>query len=274
MKLKKSPLQTLTHFFYLMSNKFTILGCGSSLGVPKVDGDWGDCDPKQKKNNRTRCSALISFGHKNILIDSSPDLRFQLLKNKIKNIDAVIYTHMHADQTHGINDLRVFYIKNKKKIPIYADKLTSNYLIEHFTYCFKSKYNYPAILELKEIKKSLNFINKKNRLNIKAIPVQHGSIDALSYIFNNSCAYASDVNLIYKKDIKHFKNLNYLVIDCLRFKSHPSHFNLDDVLQLTSIINPKKTILTNLHCDLDYNYLLKNLPKNVIPAFDSLSFNF
>jgi phosphoribosyl 1,2-cyclic phosphate phosphodiesterase len=253
--------------------KFTILGCGSSMGVPKIDGDWGACNPNEKKNIRTRCSALISFGTKNILIDTSPDLRIQLLDNNIKNIDAVIYTHMHADQTHGINDLRVFYLKNKKKIPVYADKLTKKYLYSKFTYCFKSKMGYPAILKLMNTYKNLNFTNKNRKLSLKAISVQHGNIDSICYIINNKCAYASDVNFIYKKDIKYFTNLNFFIVDCLRFKSHPSHFNLDNVLNLIKIIKPKKTILTNLHTDLDYNYLLKNLPKNVIPAYDGLSFN-
>ena len=111
-----------------MRVKFTILGCGSSLGVPRADGYWGECNPKEKKNYRTRCSALISTKNTNTLIDTSPDLRFQLIDNKINNIDRVLYTHYHADQTHGINDLRVFYIKQKKKIPVYADHHTTKYL--------------------------------------------------------------------------------------------------------------------------------------------------
>ena len=115
-----------------MSIKFTILGCGSSMGVPKSNGDWGKCNPYEKKNYRTRCSALVSSNDKNILIDTSPDLREQLIKNKIKNINSVIYTHLHADQTHGINDLRIFSIKDNIKIPIYADKLTAIYLKKIF----------------------------------------------------------------------------------------------------------------------------------------------
>ena len=121
-----------------MTIKFIILGCGSSMGVPRPDGFFGNCDPKNKKNYRTRCSALIKTFNENILIDTSPDLRQQLLRHKIKKIDKVFYSHMHADQTHGINDLRVFYIKNKKPIPIYADKKTKKYLINTFSYCFKN----------------------------------------------------------------------------------------------------------------------------------------
>ena len=110
-----------------MSIKFTILGCGYSMGVPRIDGNFGKCNPNNNKNYRTRCSALISYSKTNILIDSSPDLRFQLIANKVKNIDKIFYTHAHADQTHGINDLRVFYLKNRKKLPVYADRNTKNY---------------------------------------------------------------------------------------------------------------------------------------------------
>ena len=120
-----------------MSIKFTILGSGSSVGVPRIDGFFGNCDPKEIKNYRTRCAAAISIKDKNILIDTSPDLKQQLIINKIKNVECVFYTHMHADQTHGINDLRTFYLKSKKKIPIYADSLTSKYLKRSFNYCFE-----------------------------------------------------------------------------------------------------------------------------------------
>ena len=132
-----------------MSIKFTILGCGSSLGVPKVNGDWGNCNPREKKNYRTRCSALISTKNRNILIDTSPDLREQMIRNKVKTIDSVLYSHLHADQTHGINDLRIFFLKRNKKIPVYADELTSKYLIKNFSYCFLKKLSYPPILNLK-----------------------------------------------------------------------------------------------------------------------------
>lgn len=251
-----------------MSIKFTILGCGSSMGVPRIDGYWGKCNSKEKKNYRTRCSALITTKKKNILVDTSPDLRMQMINNHIKMIDYVLYTHQHADQTHGINDLRVFYLKNKKKIPVYADKLTYEYLKNNFSFCFKKKFSYPATLKLNLIKKKLNI----DGLLIDAIPVKHGDINALCYIFDKRCAYASDVDLIYKKDIKFFYKLNFLIIDCLRYKYHPSHFNLEGVLKLIKEIKPKKTILTNLHSDLDYNNILKLLPKSVIPAYDGMSF--
>ena len=140
-----------------MTIKFTILGSGSSMGVPLPNGYWGNCNPKEKKNYRTRCSALISVNKINTLIDTSPDLRNQLISNNIKNIKRVLYTHQHADQTHGINDLRIFYLKNKKKIDVYANKETSSYLKNSFSYCFHKTKDYPAILKL-------NLIKKKNAI--------------------------------------------------------------------------------------------------------------
>ncbi len=255
-----------------MSIKFTILGCGSSMGVPRPDGSFGKCNVNEKKNYRTRCSAIISSKSCNTLIDTSPDLRFQLFKNKIKKIDRVLYSHFHADQTHGINDLRIFFIKNKKRIPIYSDKKTKNYLLKSFKYCFKNTFSYPAILKIFPLKKK-NYFNDQNvKLKIRSIKVKHGNIECNAFIINDKCAYLSDVSMIYQKDYKYFKNLRYFVIDCLRYDKHPSHYNLDQVLELIKIFKPKKSILTNLHSDLDYNNLKKILPKNVSPAYDSMSF--
>ena len=256
-----------------MTIKFIILGCGSSMGVPRPDGFFGNCDPKNKKNYRTRCSALIKTFDENILIDTSPDLRSQLIKNKINNIDKIFYTHNHADQTHGINDLRVFYLKQKKRINVYADNLTRKYLLKSFRYCFKYTSEYPPILTMNKLKKKHLIKYKNKTLELDSIPVQHGKIDSISYLINNKCAYASDASKIYKKDLYKFFNLKYFVVDCLRFKKHPSHFNLDEILELVKILKPKKTILTNLHVDFDYNDLRKILPKNILPAYDGMNFN-
>ena len=254
-----------------MSLKFVLLGSGSSMGVPRADGFFGKCDPNNKKNYRSRCSALIKFDNKNILIDTSPDLRQQLISNNINSIDKVFFTHLHADQTHGINDLRPFFLNTKKKIPIYADKKTSKYLFSTFNYCFKSATDYPSTLSLNILKKEHKFRNKNKKIIIKVIPVEHGNIQSICYLINNKLAYASDISLIYQKDLKLFKKLNYFVIDCLWLKKHPAHFNLDQVLEIVKIIKPKKTILTNMHMDLDYEQLKKILPKNIIPGFDGMT---
>ena len=254
--------------------QFIILGCGSSMGVPRADGFFGKCDPKNKKNYRTRCSALIKTTHENILIDTSPDLRKQLLDNKITKIDRVLYSHMHADQTHGINDLRVFFIKNKKPIPVYADLPTSKYLMNSFSYCFSTSNNeYPATLKLNKIKKELIIKNKNKNVSIKPLKVKHGKVDSICYFINKNLAYISDISEISKKDYKKFLNLKYLIIDCLWYRNHPSHLNLEKTLELIKIFKPKKSILTNLHNDLDYNELNKILPKNVVPAYDGMKIN-
>ena len=244
------------------------------MGVPRSDGYFGKCDPKNKKNYRTRCSALIETKNETVLIDTSPDLRHQLIKNKIKKIDKVFYSHMHADQTHGINDLRVFYIQNKKTIPIFTDKPTKKYLMSTFKYCFVNNNNeYPAILKLNLINNNLKLKDGSKKIRIKPIKVKHGKVVSICYIIGKKLAYISDVNEIYKKDYKYFKNLKYLVLDCLWIRKHPSHLNLENSLELINKLKPKKAILTNLHSDLDYKYLKKILPKNVEPAYDGLTVN-
>ena len=252
--------------------KFIILGCGSSMGVPRSDGYFGKCNPKNKKNYRSRCSALIKTKDETILIDTSPDLRQQLINNNIKRIDKVFYSHMHADQTHGINDLRVFYIQNKKTIPVYADNPTKNYLLNTFKYCFQSiSKEYPVTLKLNSITKRLTLKDGKKKIQVKPIKVKHGKVESICYIIDNKLAYIRDISDISKKNFKHFKNLQYLIIDCLWLRYHPSHLNLENSLKFIEIFKPKKAILTNLHSDLDYDYLKKVLPKNIEPAFDGLT---
>ena len=252
--------------------KFTILGCGSSMGVPRPDGSFGKCNPKNKRNYRTRCSALLQTETENVLIDTSPDLRIQLLNNKIRKIDKVLFSHMHADQTHGINDLRIFYLNNKKTIPVFADKVTQKYLLKNFSYCFNNNVNeYPATLKINLVKEKMLIKNKNNNVHIKTLKVKHGNVNSICYIFNKKLAYISDVSKIENKDFKYFKNLEHIIIDCLRYKSHPSHFNLKQCINLFKIFLPKKMILTNLHCDLDYDTLKKKIPSNMIPAYDGLT---
>ena len=255
-----------------MSIKFTILGCGSSLGVPRIDGYFGKCNPKIKKNIRTRSSALININNYNILFDTSPDLKAQLILNKVKDINKVFYTHSHADQTHGINELRVFYLKNKKKIPLYADNVTKKYLLKSFKYCFTNTDHYPATLKMNSLKKIHKYNFEGKGILIRCIPVQHGYIKSMSYIVNNTCAYAPDIKKINSNDLKYFKNLKFFIVDCLRYEPHPSHFNLDDVLKLVKTIKPKKTILTNLNNEIDYLQIKKQLPKGMVPAYDGMSF--
>ena len=213
--------------------KFIILGCGSSMGVPRPDGFFGNCDPKNNKNYRTRCSALINTSYQNILIDTSPDLRQQLLRHKIKRIDKVIYSHMHGDQTHGINDLRSFFINNRKPINVYADRFTSKYLKKSFSYIFKSfSKEYPAILKLNKLRKNFSFNYNTKIIKIRSIQVEHGKVKSNCFIIDKKLAYISDVSKIHNKDFKYFYKLKYLIIDCLWYNYHPSHFNLDSSLSI------------------------------------------
>ena len=254
--------------------KFIILGCGSSMGVPRPDGFFGNCDPKNKKNYRTRCSALIKTNDENILIDTSPDLRQQLLRHKIKKISKVLYSHMHGDQTHGINDLRSFYLNSGKQIDVYADKYTSITLKNAFSYIFNStSKEYPATLKLNKLKKNIFIKNNNKKISIKTVVVEHGKIKSNCFILDKKLAYISDVSKIYEKDFKYFRKLKFLVIDCLWYNFHPSHFNLEETLFLIKKLKPKKAILTNLSPVLDYKVLKKMLPKNIIPAHDGLTIN-
>ena len=252
--------------------KFIILGCGSSMGVPRPDGYFGKCNPDNLKNYRSRCSALLQTKNETVLIDTSPDLRDQLIKNKINKIDKVLYSHMHADQTHGINDLRVFYIQNKKTIPVYADNPTKRYLYNNFKYCFvNNNKEYPAILKLNSINNNLSILDGKKKINVRSIKVKHGKVNSICYIFDKKIAYISDISDIAKKNFKYFKKLKYLVIDCLWYNYHPSHFNLETSLAVIKKCKPKKAVLTNLSPVLDYKALKKVLPKNIIPAYDGLT---
>ena len=255
-----------------MKNKFTILGCGSSLGSPWITNYKGNLR-SNKKNLRTRCCAHIQYGNLSILIDTSPDIKNQFKNNKIKDVDAVVFTHEHADQTTGIFELRPFFWKHKKKIPVYGSKRTIREIVKKYTFCFKPRHGYIPIMKTNVIKKSFKISKRKTSLKLNSIDVQHGLIKSTAYIFNK-VAYISDCNHISEKSFKYLKNLNYLIIDCLRIKKHPSHFNYDDAIFISKKINAKKTILTNLHVDFDYSKLKQKLPKNIVPAYDGLSFNF
>jgi len=255
-----------------LKNKFTILGCGSSLGSPWITGYRGKLK-NNKKNLRTRCCAHFYYKGLSILIDTSPDIKDQFLRNKIKTLDAILYTHDHSDQTSGIFEMRPFFWKNKKKIPIFGSKRTITSLVNKYLFCFKPRFGYKPIMTANIIKDNFQIRIKKKILKIKAFDVIHGMIKANGFLFNK-IAYISDCNKIPEASLKHLYKLDYLIIDCLKIEKHPSHFNYEDALNLAKLVKPRKTILTNLHSDLDYQVLKKRLPKNIVPAFDGFSFNF
>ena len=252
--------------------KMIILGSGSSLGAPWITNYWGRLKKNNLKNVRTRCSAFIQKNDLSIFIDTSPDIKKQILDNKIKNVDYVLYTHEHADQTNGIFELRPFFWKNKKQIKVFADKRTLKVLMDKHDYCFYGGQGYIPIMNGNLIKKKFTLKKKNTKITFNSFPVDHGQIKSSAYIFNN-IAYLSDCNGVNVKNFKDLKNLKYLIIDSLKIQAHPSHFNLDQAIRISLMLSPKITILTNLHTDLDYNFLKKILPKNIIPAYDGITLN-
>ena len=208
-----------------MKTELIILGCGNSIGVPTINGNWGNCDKKNKKNFRTRCSAVLLKGSNIVLIDTSPDIRHQMIQNKIRNVSSVIYTHDHADQTNGLFELRPFSWSKKEKINIYANSETIKSLKNRFDYCFKSMPSYPAIVKSHLIKKNFSLGHNNEKINIKTLQVRHGRIFVTAYIINKT-AYISDCNDKSIATNKNFQNLQYLIIDCIRIIKSPLHFNL------------------------------------------------
>ncbi|WP_414470984.1 MBL fold metallo-hydrolase [Microvirga sp. M2] len=261
-----------------MTLKLTILGCGSSAGVPRVGVGWGACDPENPKNRRRRCSILVERtvpGHAStsVLVDTTPDLRDQLLEADVKRLDAVLYTHEHADHIHGIDDLRPLAIVMHKRIPVYADRMTAELLQMRFGYCFKTPAgsSYPPILEMRPLIPGVMTSLPGPSGPVEAVPFRmlHGDIDALGFRFG-SVAYAPDVSRMPEESLGYLEGLEVLIIDALRHTPHPTHFSVSEALDLIGKVRPKRAILTNLHTDLDYEALRRELPAAIEPAYDGL----
>jgi len=260
--------------------RFTVLGCGSSPGVPRSNGDWGVCDPLEKKNRRSRASLLVERlskqGKTTVVIDTGPDFRDQMIKAGVCNIDAVVYTHGHADHTNGIDDLRTFVADNPKKLmDIYADETTFQRLHEGFEYCFKTPAgsNYPPILKAHEIDPESDFVisGKGGPVVFQPHMQIHGNTHSLGFRIGN-VAYCTDVSAFPDGTARKLGNLDLLIIDALQYKSHPSHFSLEQALDWIKKLAPKRAILTHMHVPLDYNIVNKKTPENVEPAYDGLIF--
>ena len=259
-----------------MTLTLTILGCGSSGGVPRVGNDWGACDPTNSKNRRRRCSILASrksaAGTTTVLVDTSPDLREQMLSAQVDHLDALWFTHDHADHTHGLDDIRPFFLMSKKRLPTYADAHTVRTLESRFAYCFVSSNEYPAIADLNQITAYKPVVAQGAGGTITAlpIPVYHGSIEALCFRFGDS-AYMPDVNGLPDAAKAALQGLDLLIIDALRIRTHPSHYSLAETLKVIAELKPKRSVITNMHIDLDYETLRRELPKGVEPAYDGLT---
>ncbi len=261
--------------------RFTILGCGSSPGVPRIGNDWGNCDPQNPKNRRRRAAMLVEQfgpdGKTTIVIDTGPDFRDQMLSAGIGETDAVIYTHPHADHIHGVDDLRSFVINQRKRVQIWADAATSVRLHEGFGYCFETPpgSSYPPILEENRIVAGEPFEISGEGGSISILPFEqdHGAIHSLGFRFGD-VAYCSDVSALDERALPHLKDLDVWVVDALQYRTHPSHFSLEQTLEWIDKLQPKRAILTHMHTPLDYDTVMAETPDHVEPAYDGLVFEW
>lgn len=259
--------------------QFTILGCGSSGGVPRLGGLWGDCDPTNIKNRRRRCSLLVERigpdGRTTVLIDTSPDLREQLLGEDVGRLDAVVYTHSHADHVHGIDDLRMIVFNMRARLPIWADIPTKNALMQRFGYVFVQPEgsNYPPILDMNTIDGDVTVDGAGGPVTLSPFLVGHGGMDALGFRIGD-VAYLPDVAQIPDDIWSKLDGLDCWIVDALRRDPHPTHSHLAQTLEWIERLKPKSAVLTNMHIDLDYETVMAETPEHVQPAYDGLRLTY
>lgn len=255
--------------------RFTILGCGSSGGVPRIGGHWGECDPANPKNRRSRCSLLIerigAAGITRVLIDTSPDLREQLLRAEVATLDAVAFTHPHADHMHGLDDIRQITFNMHARLPVWADDPTTEALINRFGYAFVQPAGsaYPPICDLRTIDGPFTVTGAGGPVTLVPFRVAHGNIPALGFRIGG-LAYLPDVSAIPEEAWPVLAGLDIWVLDALRRKPHPSHAHLALSLEWIARAAPKEAVLTNLHIDLDHSDLERETPAHVRAAFDGM----
>jgi phosphoribosyl 1,2-cyclic phosphate phosphodiesterase len=263
-----------------MSLTFTILGCGSSMGVPRVALGWGSCDPNNPKNRRRRCALLIERAQgpgkvTRALVDCTPDLREQILEAEVDWLDGVLITHEHADHTHGIDDLRPLFVHKRRRVDIWLDEPTSRAMHARFGYCFMTPpgSEYPPILTEHRLTpgKPVTIAGQGGPIEVLPVLQNHGDIPSLGFRIGN-VAYSADIKALPPESLPAMAGLDVWIVDALRKSPHPSHFNLDEALSWIARIKPKRAILTNLHTDMDYAELRAILPPNVEPGFDRMRF--
>jgi phosphoribosyl 1,2-cyclic phosphate phosphodiesterase len=260
-----------------MTLTLTILGCGSSAGVPRPALGWGKCDPNNPRNRRRRCSLLAERttgeGTTRVIIDTSPDLREQLIDAKVDHLDAVFLTHEHADQTHGIDDLRSVVLHQRRRIPVYLNQSTAKDIMHRFSYCFVSPIgsDYPPILTQHAIEAggSETIEGKGGEIRLSAFLVRHGNIPALGYRIGRA-AYTPDLSDIPQESWDALQDLDLWIVDGLRYAPHPSHFSVNDALAWIERFKPARAVITNMHSDLDYEVLRQSLPDGVVPGYDGM----
>ena len=260
--------------------KFTLLGTGSSGGVPRVGNQWGKCDPDNPKNRRRRCALLVEslseLGNTSVLIDAGADLREQLLSAGVDHLDGLLLTHSHADHIFGLDDLRQLAMMMKTQIPVHMDALTAKTVLPSFGYIFHQAptSSYPAFCTHVEINhdKVTTIQGQVDSIDFQPLVAEHGDIHALGFRMGNT-AYLPDMKRITNShSLKALENLDVLIVDCLREIYHPAHLSLNESLAFIEQINPKRAVLTNLHSDLDYQTLLERLPEHIVPGFDGYQF--
>jgi phosphoribosyl 1,2-cyclic phosphate phosphodiesterase len=255
--------------------RFTILGCGSSGGVPRIGGHWGDCDPTNPKNRRRRCSMLVERFEGDqatrVLIDTTPDMREQLLDAGVGHLDAVVYTHSHADHVHGIDDLRQIVFSLRSRLPVWADAPTQEALLSRFAYAFVQPAGspYPPILDLRTIEGAFEISGAGGTIAFQPFEVDHGSMAALGFRMAG-LAYLPDVVAIPDEAWVHLQGLEMWIVDALRRKPHPTHAHLDLALEWIARAKPRRAVITNMHLDLDYATLEAELAPHIRPAFDGM----
>jgi phosphoribosyl 1,2-cyclic phosphate phosphodiesterase len=255
---------------------FTILGCGSSGGVPRLGGHWGACDPANPLNRRRRCSMLIErtaeAGTTRVLIDTAPDLRAQLLDAGVGVLDGVVYTHAHADHVHGIDDLRMIVFNLRRRLPVWADGPTRANIMGRFGYAFEQPVGsaYPSILEMNSIDGDVTIDGAGGRIVLRPFVVRHGRINSLGFRIDD-LAYLPDVSEMTEEAWQAVSDLDCWVVDALRRDPHPTHTHLDRSLEWIERAAPRRAILTNMHIDLDHTTVAAETPDNVTPAHDGMT---
>ena len=263
----------------MTSLNFTILGCGSSGGVPRLGGNWGECDPNNPRNYRRRCSMLVERktqdGVTRVLIDASPDLRAQLLDANVGALDGAIFTHSHADHVHGLDDLRMIVFNMRKRLSVWADQQTSDSLMERFTYAFIQPEGspYPPILDLNLIGSIIVIDGAGGKIEFKPFEVEHGNMNALGFRIG-PLAYLPDVSAMPPKAWQAVMGADCWILDALRRTPHPSHSHLEQSLKWVAQTDVKNAVLTNMHVDLDYSTLCRELPKGIQPAYDGMILSY